>query len=102
MVFVISVISCFGFEGLIWVLIASVPGLCLLFTYIITVTALSLLKSTQNRHLLLGYSTITTGECQCDVLSSLIPCLFISSNCLSSSALIFGVCLYGGVLTGLG
>ena len=32
-VFVILVISRFGFEGLIWVLIASVPGLCTLFTF---------------------------------------------------------------------
>ena len=28
----ILVISRFGFEGWIWVLIASVPGLCILFT----------------------------------------------------------------------
>ena len=32
--FVILVISGFGFEGWIWVLIASVPGLCMLFTLI--------------------------------------------------------------------
>ena len=31
---VILVISCFGFEGWILVLIASVPGLCILFTFI--------------------------------------------------------------------
>ena len=30
--FVILVISRFGFDGWIWVLIASVPGLCILFT----------------------------------------------------------------------
>ena len=29
----ILVISCFGFEGWIWVLIASVPDLCILFTF---------------------------------------------------------------------
>ena len=34
-VFVILVISCFSFEGWIWVLIASVPDLCMLFTSII-------------------------------------------------------------------
>ena len=33
--FVALVISRFGFEGWIWVLIASVPGLCILFTFII-------------------------------------------------------------------
>ena len=31
-VFVISVISRFGFEGWIWVVIASAPGLCIRFT----------------------------------------------------------------------
>ena len=31
--FVILVISCFGLEGWIWVLIASVPDLCILFTF---------------------------------------------------------------------
>ena len=31
--FVILVISRFGLEGRIWVLIASVPGLCILFTF---------------------------------------------------------------------
>ena len=31
--FVIIVISYFGFEGWIWVLIDSVPGLCILFTF---------------------------------------------------------------------
>ena len=30
--YVIIVISRFGFEGRIWILIAPVPGLCLLFT----------------------------------------------------------------------
>ena len=29
----ILVISRFGFEGWIWVLIASVPGLCIVFTF---------------------------------------------------------------------
>ena len=33
--FVISIISRFGFGGWIWVLIASVPDLCILFTFII-------------------------------------------------------------------
>ena len=28
-----GIISRFGFEGWIWVLIASVPGLCILFTF---------------------------------------------------------------------
>ena len=32
---VILVISRFGFEGWIWVLIASVPGLCIPFTYML-------------------------------------------------------------------
>ena len=32
---IILVISRFGFEGWIWVLIAPVPGLCILFTFII-------------------------------------------------------------------
>ena len=32
--FVILVFSRFGFEGWIWVLIASAPGLCILFTFI--------------------------------------------------------------------
>ena len=32
--FVILVISRFGFEGWVWVLIASVPGLCILFTIV--------------------------------------------------------------------
>ena len=32
--FVSLVISRFGFEGWIWVLIASVPDLCILFTFI--------------------------------------------------------------------
>ena len=31
--FVILVISCFGFEGWSWVLIASVPDLCIFFTF---------------------------------------------------------------------
>ena len=31
--FVILVFSRFGFEDWIWVLIASVPGLCILFTF---------------------------------------------------------------------
>ena len=31
--FYLSVISFFGFEGWIWVLIASVPGLCILLTF---------------------------------------------------------------------
>ena len=31
--FLIVVIPRFGFEGWIWVLIASVPGLCILFTF---------------------------------------------------------------------
>ena len=31
--FVILFISCFGFEGWIWVLIASVPGLCIVFPF---------------------------------------------------------------------
>ena len=31
--FIILVISRFGFEGWIWVLIASVPDLCILFTF---------------------------------------------------------------------
>ena len=31
--FVILVISCFGFEGWSWVLIASVPDLCILLTF---------------------------------------------------------------------
>ena len=29
-IFVILVISCFGFDGWIWVMIAAVPGLCIL------------------------------------------------------------------------
>ena len=33
--FVILVISRFGFESWIWVLIASVPDLCILFTFLI-------------------------------------------------------------------
>ena len=33
--FVILVISGFGFEGLIWDLIASVPDLCIRFTFIL-------------------------------------------------------------------
>ena len=33
--FVILVISHFGFEGWVWVLIASVPDRCILFTFII-------------------------------------------------------------------
>ena len=33
--FVILVISRFGFEGWIWILIASVPGLCILFTFML-------------------------------------------------------------------
>ena len=33
LLFVILVISRFGFEGWIWVLIASVPDLCILFTF---------------------------------------------------------------------
>ena len=32
-IFVILVISRFDFEGWIWVLIASVPDLCILFTF---------------------------------------------------------------------
>ena len=31
---VILFISCFGFEGRIWVLIASVPDVCIFFTFI--------------------------------------------------------------------
>ena len=31
--FVILVISCFGFEGWSWVLIASIPDLCILLTF---------------------------------------------------------------------
>ena len=34
LLFVILVISRFGFEGWIWVLFASVPDLCILFTFI--------------------------------------------------------------------
>ena len=33
--FVISVISRFDFEGWNWVLMGSVPGICILFTFII-------------------------------------------------------------------
>ena len=33
--FVILVISSFGFESWIWILIASVPGLCILFTLLV-------------------------------------------------------------------
>ena len=33
LLFVILVISRFGFDGWIWVLIASVPGLCIRFTF---------------------------------------------------------------------
>ena len=32
LIFVVVVISHFGFEGWIWVMIASVPGFCTLFT----------------------------------------------------------------------
>ena len=33
LLFVISVITLFSFEGLIWVLIASVPDLCILISF---------------------------------------------------------------------
>ena len=32
-VFVIVVISCFGFDGWVWVLIASVPEVCIIFNF---------------------------------------------------------------------
>ena len=41
--FVILVMSRFGFKGLIWVLIASVPGLCIHFIFMIKLLFCSVL-----------------------------------------------------------
>ena len=50
--FVILFISRFGFEGWIWVLIASVPGLCILLTLktvnIMSIKVYNLLSNTQS------------------------------------------------------
>ena len=44
----VFVISRFGFEGWIWVLIASVPGLCILLTFIMT--GVVVLRTLQNMY----------------------------------------------------
>ena len=40
-IFVMLFISRLGFEGWIWVLIASVPDLCILFTFILSLVYIS-------------------------------------------------------------
>ena len=49
-VFVILVISCFGGEGWIYVLITSVSGLCLIFTLMYSYKDLSMLKVVKPRN----------------------------------------------------
>ena len=62
----------------------------------VSITALSLRQSTQDCHSLFGFLTITTGQCQGDMFSSMIPCFFLFLLIVSPVQLSFWESVYMG------
>ena len=74
----ILVISLFGFEGWIWVLISSVPDLCILFTLITIVDSTVVVNSSPGLQFIVSMRYFSFVLCDACLMSMSVQILFSS------------------------